>query len=107
MYRPSHNILAKVESLPVMSREDWAPQTQDNMKQWRHGIVHHFANFDEAHEKMTNASNTLYDSPVILYITIPKASPDWSIFDASLFAENKILYWSLYFFRRTASLILG
>ncbi len=37
--------------LPVMSREDWAPQTQDNMKQWRHGIVHHFANFDEAHEK--------------------------------------------------------
>ena len=77
--------------LPVMSREDWAPQTQDNMKQWRHGIVHHFANFDEAHEKMTNASNTLYDSPVILYITIPKASPDWSIFDAGLFAENIML----------------
>ena len=28
------------------------------------------------------------DLPVILYITIPKASPDWSIFDAGLFAEN-------------------
>lgn len=56
--------------LPVMSREDWAPQTQDNMKQWRHGIVH---------------------PPVILYITIPKASPDWSIFDAGLFAENIML----------------
>lgn len=40
---------------------------------------------------MTNASNTLYDSPVILYITIPKASPDWSIFDAGLFAENIML----------------
>lgn len=77
--------------LAVMGRNDWAPQTQANMKEWRHGIVHHFTNFDEAHEKMTNASDTLYDSPVILYITIPKASPDWSIFDAGLFAENIML----------------
>ncbi|MBB1109639.1 nitroreductase [Limosilactobacillus sp. pH52_RY] len=77
--------------LPVMSREDWASQTQANMKQWRSGIVHHFANFDVAHENMTNASITLYNSPVILYITIPKASPDWSIFDAGLFAENIML----------------
>ncbi|MBB1079760.1 nitroreductase [Limosilactobacillus sp. STM2_1] len=77
--------------LPVMNREKWAAQTQANMKEWRHEIVHHFANFDEAHEEMTNASASLYHSPVILYITIPKASPDWSIFDAGLFAENLML----------------
>lgn len=77
--------------LAVMSREDWDSQAQANMKQWRHEIVHHFADFDEAHAKMTQASASLYDSPVILYITIPQASPDWSIFDAGLFAENLIL----------------
>ena len=74
-----------------MSREDWDSQAQANMKQWRHEIVHHFADFDEAHAKMTQASESLYDSPVILYITIPQNTPDWSIFDAGLFAENLML----------------
>lgn len=77
--------------LSVMRREDWAPQTQENMKEWRHEIVHHFADFDEAHKKMTAASETLYNSTNILYLTIPQASPDWSIFDAGLFAENIML----------------
>lgn len=39
---------ASQPDLPVMSREEWAPRTQANMKQWRHDIVHHFSNFDEA-----------------------------------------------------------
>lgn len=77
--------------LAVMSRGDWASQAQANMKQWRHEIVHHFTDFDEAHTKMTQASENLYDSPVILYITIPQSTPDWSIFDAGLFAENLML----------------
>lgn len=77
--------------LAVMSRDDWSLETQENMKKWRHGIVHHFATFEEAHDQMTTASNTLYNSPVILYITIPLASPDWSIFDAGAFAENIML----------------
>lgn len=37
---------ASQPDLPVMSREEWAPRTQANMKQWRHDIVHHFSNFD-------------------------------------------------------------
>lgn len=77
--------------LAVMGRNDWSATTQANMKQWRHEIVHHFANFEEAHEKMTAASNTLYNSPVILYLTIPKASPDWSILDAGAFAQTLML----------------
>lgn len=77
--------------LAVMSREDWSDGTQANMKQWRHGIVHHFATFDEAHQQMTEASQTLYNSPVILYITIPKASPDWSVLDAGAFGQTLML----------------
>lgn len=82
---------ASQPDLPVMSREAWAPRTQANMKQWRHGIVHHFASFDEAHAVMSAASNTLYNSPVILFITVPQASPDWSIFDAGAFAQTLML----------------
>lgn len=77
--------------LPVMAREDWSATTQANMMQWRHEIVHHFASFEEAHQQMTAASNTLYNSPVILYLTIPKASPDWSILDAGAFAQTLML----------------
>lgn len=77
--------------LSVMNREEWAKQPQANMKQWRHEIVHHFANFDAAHLAMTEASKTLYNSPVILFITIPKASPDWAIFDAGAFAQTLML----------------
>lgn len=79
---------ASQPDLPVMSREEWAPRTQANMKQWRHDIVHHFPSFDEAHTAMSTASNNLYDSPVILFITVPQASPDWSIFDTGAFAQT-------------------
>ena len=40
---------------------------------------------------MTNASDTLNNAPVILFITIPTASPDWSIFDAGAFAQTLLL----------------
>ena len=69
---------ASQPDLPVMSREEWAPRTQANMKQWRHDIVHHFSSFDEAHTAMSTASNNLYDSPVILFITVPQASPGYN-----------------------------
>lgn len=82
---------ASQPDLPVMSREEWAPRTQANMKQWRHDIVHHFSNFDEAHTAMSTASDSLYNSPVILFITVPQASPDWSIFDAGAFAQTLML----------------
>lgn len=77
--------------LPVISRDAWDSRSQANMKQWRHEIVHHFKDFDEAHAEMTNASDTLYGSPAILYVTIPQASPEWSIFDAGLFAQTVML----------------
>ena len=77
--------------LKVMSRGDWQERPQANMKQWGHEIVHHFANYDEAHEAMTGAANNLNFAPAILFITIPKQSPDWSSLDAGIFAQSLLL----------------
>ncbi len=76
---------------PVMHRNDWSENAQENMKQWRHEIVHHFESFDEAHTEMTDASENLDHSPVILYLTIPKKSPLWSVFDVGAFAQTIML----------------
>ena len=76
---------------PVMHRDDWSAEIQINMKQWRHEIVHHFENFDEAHAKMTTASNNLNHAPAILIITIPKDSSLWSVFDAGAFGQTIML----------------
>lgn len=76
---------------PTMHRDDWSSETQANMKQWRHEIVHHFENFDQAHNVMTAASDTLDHSPVILYLTIPKNSSLWSVFDIGSFAQTLML----------------
>ena len=76
---------------PVMHREDWSAETQANMKQWRHEIVHHFATFNEAHEKMSSASTNLYHAPTIIFLTIPKNSSLWSIFDIGSFAQTLML----------------
>lgn len=77
--------------LKVMSRGDWQARPQANMKQWGHETVHHFANFDEAHDTMTGAANNLNYAPAILFITIPMASPDWSILDAGSFMQTLLL----------------
>lgn len=77
--------------LPVIHRDEWDQRSQINMKQWRHEIVHHFPSFEEAHRVMTTASDELNHAPVILYLTIPHKTPDWSIFDAGSFATTLML----------------
>lgn len=76
---------------PVMHRKNWSLAAQENMQQWRHDIVHHFPNFDEAHEKMSSASIHLFNSPAIIFLTIPKNSSSWSIFDVGSFAQTIML----------------
>lgn len=77
--------------LAVMSRGDWASVPQANMKEWGHQIVGRFANYDEAHQTMSGLAYDLNHAPVIAYITIPKQSPDWAIFDAGAFAQTMML----------------
>lgn len=85
------NSVKATPDFPVMHRDDWNSRTQVNMKQWRHEIVHHFDNFDQAHEIMTAASNNLNYAPIILYLTMPKDSSLWSVFDMGLFAQTIML----------------
>lgn len=76
---------------PVMHRDDWNDRTQANMKQWRHEIVHHFSNFDEAHQTMTDARDHLNYAPAILFLTMPRDSSLWSVFDMGLFGQTIML----------------
>lgn len=77
--------------LKTFRRSEWDAKSQLNMKQWRHDIVHHFPTFDESHEALTAADNGLNNAPVVLYLTIPKKTPDWSVLDTGIFAQSLML----------------
>ncbi|MGM1015733.1 nitroreductase [Limosilactobacillus fermentum] len=77
--------------LKTMSRDDWDPRPQKLMKDWGHDLVHSFADFDEAHTVMTGASDALNYAPAILFVTIPKQTPDWAILDAGAFMQSLLL----------------
>lgn len=73
--------------LKTMSRDDWDARPQKLMKDWGHDLVHSFTDFDEAHTVMTGASDALNNAPAILFVTIPKQTPDWAIRRRGLHAK--------------------
>lgn len=73
---------------PVMDRNEWNARTKANMEKWRHDIVHHLSDFDDTQNE---AGLSLYNAPVILYLTIPKNSSLWSVFDAGSFGQTIML----------------
>lgn len=77
--------------LKTMSRDDWDARPQKLMKDWGHDLVHSFTDFDEAHTVMTGASDALNNAPAILFVTIPKQTPDWAILDAGTFMQSLLL----------------
>ena len=77
--------------LPVLSRVNWAPTPQKNMREWSHDIVAHFDSYAHAHETMSGLTYELTHAPAIAYITIPEKSAEWSVFDAGLFAQTLML----------------
>ena len=77
--------------LKTMSRDDWDPRPQKLMEDWGHDLVHSFTDFDEAHTVMTGASDALNRAPSILFVTIPKQTPDWAILDAGAFMQSLLL----------------
>ncbi len=77
--------------LKTMSRDDWDPRPQKLMKDWGHDLVHSFTDFAEAHTVMTGASDALNNAPAILFVTIPKQTPDWAILDAGAFMQSLLL----------------
>lgn len=83
--------VATSPDLKTMSRDDWDPRPQKLMKDWGHDLVHSFTDFDEAHTVMTGASDALNNAPAILFVTIPKQTPDWAILDAGAFMQSLLL----------------
>ncbi|AZI17799.1 nitroreductase [Limosilactobacillus fermentum] len=77
--------------LKTMSRDDWDTRPQKLMKDWGHALVHSFTDFDETHTVMTGASDALNHAPAILFVTIPKQTPDWAILDAGAFMQSLLL----------------
>lgn len=77
--------------LKTMSRDDWDARPQKLMQDWGHALVHSFTDFDEAHTVMTGASDALNNAPAILFVTIPKQTPDWAILDAGAFMQSLLL----------------
>lgn len=77
--------------IPVMSREDWPTYSQHNMKVWRSHLVHAFPDFETATKTMTNLATNFNFAPVVVYLTIPKGSSDWSLMDLGGFAQTLLL----------------
>ena len=78
--------IAGKSDIPVMSREDWGTFAASNMASW----------FEEVSSKMPmekfgEANAKLWNAPAMAYITIPKASPAWSVYDAGAFAHTLTL----------------
>lgn len=76
------------EDFAAMLSLDWDTFPSQNMATMGASQTYFFRNklrlFNEANDDMFNA-------PVILYLTIPKKSPAWSVFDLGIFAQSIML----------------
>lgn len=74
---------------PTWHREEWAPYPR------RHMALHteNRAAFigEQAADAWAEMQHELYHAPAILYLTIPKESPNWSMFDLGAFAQTIML----------------
>lgn len=70
--------------VPVMSRKDWAPQAQQNMAEWTHGL-------GDAGQLMGPAAAELYQAQAVIYLTLPTGYSPWSLYDLGAFGDNLIL----------------
>ncbi len=76
------------EDFAAMLSLDWDTFPSQNMATMGASQTYFFRNklrlFNEANDDMFNA-------PVILYLTIPRKSPAWSVFDLGIFAQSIML----------------
>lgn len=70
--------------VPVMPRNKWAKQAQNNMAEWTKGL-------GEAAKEMGPAAAKLYNAQAVVYLTLPKGYSPWSLYDLGAFGENIIL----------------
>lgn len=76
------------EDFATMLSIDWSTFASQNMATMGAAIPFFLHN----KTKMFNdANNDMFNAPAILYLTIPKHSPAWSVFDLGIFAQSIML----------------
>ncbi len=74
--------------IPVQHRELWDKPQQANM---RENSTRRAAYGEEHGVSYPESQRHLYNAPAVAYLTIPKSSPQWSLYDLGSFAEALIL----------------
>ncbi|KXT81019.1 nitroreductase [Streptococcus oralis] len=72
--------------LPVKPIQDWGDLPWSNMEKWLEEVK-----TDPDMETFAKANAQLWNAPVMAYITVPKTTPVWSIYDAGAFAQTLML----------------
>lgn len=76
------------EDFAAMLSLDWDTFPSQNMATMGAFQTYFFRNKADLFQK---ANNEMFDAPVIVYLTIPKQSPAWSVFDLGIFAQSIML----------------
>ncbi|GEO69535.1 nitroreductase [Levilactobacillus acidifarinae] len=66
----------------------WPAASRHNTQEWSTGI-HHFLGAQADHLDASQA--TLFNAPVLVYLTIPQGSPVWSVYDLGAFGQTLML----------------
>jgi nitroreductase len=85
------NVQAGKKSNPdwaTMHRQDWAAFPRENMARQSKESGKMWQAADRDHDEVETA---LFDAPLICYLTIPKKTPLWSVYDLGAFAQTLML----------------
>ncbi|MBU5242006.1 nitroreductase [Lactococcus lactis] len=78
--------LKENSDLAVKDIKEWGELPWSNMSTWLDKV-----GSDETMTDFTAANVRLWNSPAMAYITVPKTTPVWSIYDAGSFAQTLML----------------
>lgn len=76
------------EDFASMLSLDWDTFPSQNMANMGASQTYFFAN---KLGLFTQANNAMFNAPLIVFLTIPKKSPAWSVFDLGIFAQTIML----------------
>lgn len=85
------NVQAGKKSNPdwaTMHRQDWAAFPRENMARQSKDSSSMWQKANRDHDEVETA---LFDAPLVCYLTIPKQTPLWSVYDLGAFAQTLML----------------
>lgn len=72
----------------TMHRQDWAAFPRENMARQSKDSSSMWQKADRDHDEVETA---LFDAPLVCYLTIPKKTPLWSVYDLGAFGQTLML----------------